>query len=264
MKFNVHAGHNPDGKTACGAVGLIKESTQARLVKAKVITYLKAQGHTVYDCTCENGTSQSDVLKKIIKKCNANKVAVDVSIHFNSGASDEKGNGKTTGVEVLVHPNSTVTNYATNICKAIADLGFKNRGVKTRNNLYFLNQSKNPALLIECCFVDDKDDVALYSAEAMAKAIVKGLTGKEVTEKKTTTNTSSATKSTSTTTNYKVKITTTELNVRKSASASSDIVTTVKKDDVYTIVEEKKNGETTWGKLKSGVGWISLQHTKKV
>ncbi len=27
MKINVHAGHNPDGKIACGAVGLKKEST---------------------------------------------------------------------------------------------------------------------------------------------------------------------------------------------------------------------------------------------
>ena len=24
MRFTVHAGHNPDGKTACGAIGLIK------------------------------------------------------------------------------------------------------------------------------------------------------------------------------------------------------------------------------------------------
>ena len=33
MKINVHAGHNPDGKIDCGAVGLIKESTEARKVK---------------------------------------------------------------------------------------------------------------------------------------------------------------------------------------------------------------------------------------
>ena len=33
MKFNIHAGHNPDGKIACGAIGLIKESTEARKVK---------------------------------------------------------------------------------------------------------------------------------------------------------------------------------------------------------------------------------------
>ena len=37
MKINVHAGHNPDGKVACGAVGLIKESTEVRAVKDKVI-----------------------------------------------------------------------------------------------------------------------------------------------------------------------------------------------------------------------------------
>ena len=71
MKINVHAGHNPDGKIACGAVGLIKESTQARKVKGYVIKYLKAAGHTVYDCTCNNGTSQSDVLNRIGTKCNA-------------------------------------------------------------------------------------------------------------------------------------------------------------------------------------------------
>ena len=41
MKFNIHAGHNPDGKVANGAVGLIKESTEARVVKDKVIQYLR-------------------------------------------------------------------------------------------------------------------------------------------------------------------------------------------------------------------------------
>ena len=71
MKINIHAGHNPDGKIACGAVGLIKESTEARVVKDNVIQYLKKAGHTVYDCTCNNGTSQNDVLKKIVAKCNA-------------------------------------------------------------------------------------------------------------------------------------------------------------------------------------------------
>lgn len=34
MKINVHAGHNPDGKVSCGAIGLIKESTEAKKVKA--------------------------------------------------------------------------------------------------------------------------------------------------------------------------------------------------------------------------------------
>lgn len=41
MKINVHAGHNPDGKIACGAVGLIQESTEARKVKKEVIKLLR-------------------------------------------------------------------------------------------------------------------------------------------------------------------------------------------------------------------------------
>ena len=90
MRINVHAGHNPDGKIACGAVGLIKESTEARKVKKEVIKLLKKKGHKVYDCTCANGTSQTDVLKRIVTKCNKHKVDLDVSIHFNAGAGDKK------------------------------------------------------------------------------------------------------------------------------------------------------------------------------
>lgn len=59
---------------------------------------------------------------------------------------------------------------------------------------------------------------------------------------------------------YKVKITAKELNVRSGAGTKYKVVTTVKKGEVYTIVDEK-NG---WGKLKSGVGFISLNYTKKV
>ena len=58
---------------------------------------------------------------------------------------------------------------------------------------------------------------------------------------------------------YTVKINTAVLNVRKGAGTSHKIVTTVKRGEVFTIVDEK-NG---WGKLKSGVGWISLKYTVK-
>lgn len=247
-KYNVHAGHNPDGKKACGAVGLIKESTEARKVKNLVIKYLKAQGHTVYDCTVNDGTSASNVLTEIVSKCNAHDVDLDISIHFNSGAGDKKGNDKTTGVEVLIYSNSSkAKDEARRICKEISSLGFRNRGVKVRSNLYFLKKTKSPALLIECCFVDDMDDVSLYQAniDKVARAIVKGITGREVVE---------------VVESFKVKITADVLNVRDKASTSAKIVTKVKDGQVYTIVEES-NG---WGKLKSGVGWIKLSYTKKV
>lgn len=63
---------------------------------------------------------------------------------------------------------------------------------------------------------------------------------------------------------YIVKITAKTLNVRAGAGTKHKVVTTVKKNEAYTIVEEKMNGSTKWGKLKSGAGWISLQYTKKV
>lgn len=176
MKINVHAGHNPDGKVACGAIGLIKESTEARKVVKEVIRLLKAKGHTVYNCTCNIGTSQSNVLSRIIAKCNKHKVDLDVSIHLNSGANDKKGDGKTTGVEVLVYSEySQAKPYAERVCKNVSALGFRNRGVKVRKDLSFLKRTNSPAMLIECCFVDDKDDADLYNHRKMAEAIVKGI-----------------------------------------------------------------------------------------
>lgn len=66
-----------------------------------------------------------------------------------------------------------------------------------------------------------------------------------------------------TTTNYTVKINTADLNVRRGAGVNYPVVKTVHKNEVYTIVEEKMNGTTKWGKLKSGAGWISLAYTIK-
>lgn len=255
--INVHAGHNPDGKIACGAIGLIKESTEARNIKEKVISMLRILGYTIYDCTVDNGTSQNDVLVKIVAKCNAHAVQLDISIHLNSGAGDKTGNGKTTGVEVYVLPGSTVKDIASSVCNAIAELGFKNRGVKETTNLYVLNKTTASAMLIECCFVDDADDVKLYDSTKIAEAIVYGITGRRYTYgMEQQVSSSSVTSSTS----YVVRITTDVLRVRSGPGTSYGIVTTVKKGDAYTIVEEK-NG---WGRLKSDVGWISLAYTEKV
>lgn len=181
MKINVHAGHNPDGKTACGAVGLVKESTEARKIAKEVIEQLKELDNTVYNCTVNDGKNQSDVLVKIVKKCNAHTVDLDVSIHLNSGRNDKKGDGDNAGVEVLVlNSKSKAKPYAEKVCKAVSELGFDNRGVKYSDSLYFLKNTKAPAMLIECFFVDDADDIKLYDYESMASAIVKGITGKTV------------------------------------------------------------------------------------
>ena len=67
------------------------------------------------------------------------------------------------------------------------------------------------------------------------------------------------TKPESTFKSYTVKITADVLNVRNGPSTRYKINTSVKKGEVYTIVDEKDG----WGKLKSGAGWISLAYTNK-
>lgn len=246
--FNVHAGHNPDGKKGCGAIGLIKESTEARKVKDEIIRLLKALGHTAYDCTVNDGKSASDVLNKIVAKCNAHKVDYDISIHFNSGAKDKSGNGRSTGVEVLLYSLrlQSLNDVANDICKEVAKLGYKNRGLKARPDLYFLRKTKAKAMLIECCFVDDKDDIKLYDYKTMAKAIVKGITGEEVKEPTTSDS-------------FLVRVIVPELNIRAGAGAEYDKTGSIKDKGTYTIIKTAKSKDGgQWGYLKSGDGWINL------
>ena len=60
-------------------------------------------------------------------------------------------------------------------------------------------------------------------------------------------------------TSYLVEVTANSLNVRSGAGTQYKVVGSVKKGEVYTIVQIKNN----WGKLKSGLGWICLDYTKK-
>lgn len=59
---------------------------------------------------------------------------------------------------------------------------------------------------------------------------------------------------------YVVVVTASILNVRAEPTTNSKVITTVKRNDAYTIVEED-NG---WGRLKSGRGWINLSYTSRI
>ena len=86
--YNVHAGHCPQDEGAYGAVGILQESVEDRIVKNAVIAKLENLGHTVYDCTCDENTSQNGCLATIVSKCNSHNVDLDISIHLNSGRGD--------------------------------------------------------------------------------------------------------------------------------------------------------------------------------
>lgn len=184
--FNVHAGHNPSGMTACGSVGYLNESDENRNVCNALIEKIKSAGHVAYNCTCDNGISQKDVLKKIVEKCNQHTVELDISIHFNALSKEYISDGKTKGVEVWIHPSrkgTEIEKTAQSICNSVSALGFTNRGVKYSDGLYVLKNTNSPAMLIECCFVDDVDDFQLYDCSKMVQAIYGGLSVEAVEKK---------------------------------------------------------------------------------
>ncbi|MEG2365068.1 MAG: N-acetylmuramoyl-L-alanine amidase [Terrisporobacter sp.] len=185
-KYNVHSGHGKQDSKSCGAYSnIMKESIEDRLVKDEVVKLLRENGHTVYDCTCDYPASQNDCINQIVKKSNTNKADLDISIHFNSGRNNINGDGKIGGCEVLIYDDSA-RKEAERVCKKLASLGFTNRGVKYNKNLGVLANTKAPALLVEVCFVDDKDDVDLYNKlgyKVVTKAIVEGMLNKNLDNK---------------------------------------------------------------------------------
>lgn len=163
--FTIHAGHNKQGKIACGASDYLDESKEARYLVRKICSLAEKDLSTVVtNCTVNNGKSQKDVLEKILKKVNQSKRIFDVSIHFNA-CSHSQSDKKIKGAEVYVYsPSSAVYNKAFKVLKNLEKLGFTNRGVKFSKDLYFLKHSNKPSMLIEVCFVDDEDDAKLYKS----------------------------------------------------------------------------------------------------
>jgi len=58
---------------------------------------------------------------------------------------------------------------------------------------------------------------------------------------------------------YLVRVDVAVLNYRSGPGLDYKINGTVKRNQIYTIVDEKND----WGKLKSGAGWLYLPYTKK-
>ncbi len=65
---------------------------------------------------------------------------------------------------------------------------------------------------------------------------------------------------------FKVRILDDALNVRKAAGVGNPIVGVIHKGEVYTIVKTTAVSSATWGKLKSGLGWINIgeKYVKKI
>jgi hypothetical protein len=108
---------------------------------------------------------------------NAEMRDLDVSVHFN--AYVETTNPM--GVECLYVTQGALSGE---ISSAIADCGFIARGAKKRTDLYFLNSTEMPSILIETCFVDSTADAEVYreNFDAICEAIAGVLGGAEEVE----------------------------------------------------------------------------------
>lgn len=121
---------------------------------------------------------EEDTLKQEIAECNAFDPDLALDIHNNAGGGD--------GAEVF-HSivGGTGKTLATNINNEIKAIGQNSRGVKTRKNTSgkdyygFIRQTKAPAVIVECAFVDNKADIKIIDTaaeqKAMGVAIAKGI-----------------------------------------------------------------------------------------
>lgn len=243
MMIGINAGHTKRG-AGSGAVGIISESEQTRVVAAALEKLLTGTGITVQDCTVDSANSQNAYLAETVRLANGKDLDWFISIHFNAGGGR--------GVEVYTY-NGRQYQDAVEVCANIAALGFHNRGVKAGTGLYVIRKTRAKSMLIEVCFVDT-DDACTYlqlGAQKIAQAIASALV--PIVAPETPAEKVPAAPAKPQKQKY-VRVKVNELNVRKAPTwKPGDICGTVRAREVFTVSDTVTVGKTPMHKLKSGL-----------
>lgn len=121
---------------------------------------------------------ENDPVAQEITECNAYSPDLAVDIHCNAGGGD--------GAEIFhsVKGGRSVT-LGANIISEIKKIGQNSRGIKTKRNsngtdyYAFIRETKAPAVIVECAFVDNKNDMQILDTKteqnAMGVAIARGI-----------------------------------------------------------------------------------------
>lgn len=137
--------------------------------------YLKKElercGFKIVDCSPSRNDNS---LLDRVKRANNGKCDIFISIHFN--AMGTKFQIYAEGIETYYHGSSIVGEKLAKIIHNSLMQGSKmnNRGVKSdkvlyANGLYVLRHTIMPAILVECGFMDNKEDLALMKSTAYRK-----------------------------------------------------------------------------------------------
>lgn len=165
-----HGGADP-GAAANG----FKESYLALSIGLACIAELERHGVKV---KASRTKDENDPLNEEIKECNSFGPDLAVDIHINAGGGDgaEAWHTKNGGKGKIL---------AENILAAVVAIGQNSRGAKTRTNSAgkdyygFVRETKAPAVIIECAFIDNKKDLGIIDTaaeqKAFGKAIAKGI-----------------------------------------------------------------------------------------
>jgi hypothetical protein len=162
MKILLISGHGAGDPGAVSQFG--KEADETIYMVEEIKKTLSAYAQVDLYPTGRNAYKDAKAGKLAVNFGNYNYV---LEVHFNSGAADLKGNGRTTGTEIYVTTAEKTVGVETKIVQSIAALGFKNRGVK-RTNFTVIYRAKAAGVssaLLEVCFIDDKDDMSAYAAK---------------------------------------------------------------------------------------------------
>lgn len=171
--FAISSGHSTKVR---GASGYLDEVNEATRVVDRVGEILKGASVPVKTFHDTVSTSQNENLNRIVNWHNAQTRELDISVHFNAYQTTSKP----MGTECLYVTQAELSGKVAMLISEAGD--FLNRGPKKRTDLFFLNNTSKPAILIEVCFVDSKADADLYNAnfEDICLAISEAVTGKAI------------------------------------------------------------------------------------
>ena len=165
MKVFISAGH---GGSDPGAVANnVKEKDLNLSIALACRDFLVKHG---VDVKMSRTKDENDPLSDEIRECNAYAPDLAVSIHNNAGGGD--------GAEVFHHHGGGKGKVlAENILAEIVKAGQNSRGAKIRKNSSgkdyygFIRETSAPAVIVECAFVDNANDIKIIASEAQRKAI---------------------------------------------------------------------------------------------